>query len=154
MKAKHALIVACLLIPVVGYWGYRQWAFSSREDYYNLCEFSRAYHHFIRSNNGDLPTSLDALLDGEFLQEVEPGVYSGPEPDAPEIISVFFGKRLDRIDALELFFGGNMSDFEVVDDRLVDRKSKEEVIFVRPRRKYLKGFGRMYTVRIYEACSE
>ncbi|HNO78221.1 MAG TPA: hypothetical protein PKN33_09190 [Phycisphaerae bacterium] len=150
MRTKNLVFLGCLVLCVGGWWGYRQWAFSSREVFYNVCEFSRAYHHYIRANSGNLPTNLNALIEAEYLEEVEPGIYVGPKSESPEIISNFEGKRLEYADALSFRFGGKLDDFEVTDGKVIDKQTKEEVIFVRPNRDYLVEFGRRFTIRIVE----
>jgi hypothetical protein len=99
--------------------------------YYDLMELSRAYHHYIRSHEGELPGSFDALLEAGVLRKRD-GILLGPMPVAPEIIPVFEDRPIRFAGTFKFYYGGSTWDMTIQGDRVVHARTKQEVVFVMP----------------------
>ncbi|MDM8007060.1 MAG: hypothetical protein QUV05_13055 [Phycisphaerae bacterium] len=137
---------------VLGYVWIRYDAHSIENMDIQLNELYRAYAHYLRDHDGQLPDGFADLQGGGYLVAVRTGgriSYFGPAPRLGEFLPVYDKNAID-IGQFTLMYSGSTAALEVRPDGLYRIGMSEPLCFITPHRKDLVTRSRSYSLRVVQ----
>lgn len=132
------IAVSCLVLLLSAAFALREYTWRADRLFVTHMELSRVYFLYVRDHGGRLPDSFEDLVGDAYLTPTEePGVYSSPVAEGPQVLPVYTGRQ--PVGAYEFEYGGDIRDFEVRGERVYRPGTDKEVIFVRYGERGLDG---------------